>query len=216
MRPYFSTAAIVLAMLLFPATPQARAAESSCVKAYEAAIHPYWLIASDMLRFKTMFDNYDRLCSTHHADAIAALQPDADLLRAQVAADVKKVETVLARVFEDHLPAAVAPSCRDDSSARKRVKNNIAAAIRTQNKTVSARLEKSALGLRGGTDLVLCTQLAPHRKTVRKALGPDFENPLFEMTVINSTLATRDLAYRGKAIATWRGILADLKSAPAE
>jgi hypothetical protein len=201
------------ALALFFLLPAATRAEGDidCVKAYEQAVHPTWLIVSDILRFKTMFDNYDHLCTTYYPDDIAALQPASDILRAQTNRDVKNAERVIRVLFNDALPDAVSPACHDDKAARERVQKNLLSAMKTQSKTVSARLEKSALTIRNPEeDLKLCRDLKPLKKKVEKALGPELANPLFEMSVANSKFITRDARQRKGALLQYREILKTL------
>lgn len=202
---------LIAALALFftlPAPSRAAEDNADCLTAYEQAIHPYWLIVNDILRFKTMFDNYDRLCSLHYPDDIAALQPASDTLRAQTDRDVKNAEIVIKTLFKDILPDTVPASCRDDKAARERVQKNLLGAMKTQSKTIGARLEKSALSIRNpDDDLKLCRDLKPLAKKVEKALGPELANPLFEMSVANSKFITRDARQRKDALAVYRDIL---------
>lgn len=196
--------------LIFPAAPRAEEAPD-CIKAYEQAAHPYWLIVNDILRFKTMFDNYDRLCSTYYPDQIAALQPASDTLRAQTDRDIKNAERVIRILFDDRLPDAVSPACRDQKAVRDRVRKNLLRTMKTQSKTISARLEKSALTIRNPEDdLKLCRDLKPLKKKVEKALGPELANPLLEMSVANSKFITHDARQRKAAVTTYRDILKTL------
>jgi hypothetical protein len=209
-----------MAVLTLHAHPAMAAAEDDapdCLKAYEQAAHPYWLIVSDVLRFKTMFDNYDRLCTQHYPDDIAALQPAADTLRQQTNQDVQNAEAAIKSIFSNSLPGMVAPACADNKAARDKVQKNLLRAMKAQSKTVGARLEKSALTIRNpDTDLKLCRDLKPLSKKVFKALGPDLANPLFEMSVANSTFVARDSKARKQAFTIYRQTLDSLKSERAE
>lgn len=204
-------AASLALFLILPASVRAEDEKPDCLKAYEQAIHPYWLIVKDILHFKSMFDNYDRLCSLHYPDDIAALQPASDTLRAQTERDVKNAEAVIRTLFKDVLPGTVAESCRDDKAARDHVQKNLLGAMTTQSKTIGARLEKSALTIRNpDEDLKLCRDLKPLRKKVEKALGPELANPLLEMSIANSKFITRDARQRKDAILVYRDIVKTL------
>ena len=206
-RRILTIAALAIVILALPA-PSPAEEPPDCVNEYEQAVHPYWLIVSDILRFKTMFDNYDTLCSTHYPEHIAALQPASDTLRAQTERDVENAERVIRILFDQKLSGAVIPACRDNKTARERVQKNLLRAMKTQSKTVSARLEKSALTIRNPQDdLKLCRDLKPLTKKVEKALGPELANPLLEMSVANSKFITRDARQRKEAVATYREIL---------
>lgn len=205
-------AAITLALVtpLLPRT--ARAGDDSCLREYERAAQDYWLIVSDILRFKSMFDNYDHLCTRYYPDEIAALQGSADLLRRQVARDVADAEKAVRIVFDDRLPQDVIPECRDDKAARDRVRKNFTTAMKTQTKTVGARLEKSALTVANPEkSLKLCRELKKIEPAVVKKLGPDMAHPLFEMSKANSTFMTRDAKHRKAAFATYSDILGTLE-----
>src|SRR3982750_2090976 len=91
-------------LLVFLSAP-ARAED--CVAAYESSARPYMLIVNDILTYKVMFDNYDRLCSANYPQQIAALQPEADKLRAQVRLDAADAASVIKRLFRDTLPQQV-------------------------------------------------------------------------------------------------------------
>lgn len=212
-----------LALVFCPFShPQAEETPRSCIKAYEEAAGPYWLIVSDILRFKTMFDNYDRLCSTYYPDDIAALEPASGLLRAQTTRDVKNAERIVDLLFKDTTRLSVPAACQDDKAAREQVRKNLRQAMKTQSKTIGARLEKSALTISNpDQDLKLCRNLKPLKKKVEKALGPDLANPLLEMSAANSKFITRDSRQRKEAMTAYRSLLMKLdddaiKSAPAK
>ncbi len=209
-------AVLALIFLLILPAPLRAEDKPDCIRAYEEAAHPYWLIVSDILRFKTMFDNYDRLCSTHYPDHIAALQPASDKLRTQTERDVENAGRVIDILFDDTLPGTVAPACRDNKTARDRVRKNLLRAMKTQTDTVGARLEKSALTIRNPeADLKLCRDLKPLKKKVEKALGPELANPLLEMSIANSKFITRDARRRKAAVADYRDILKTLETTQA-
>lgn len=183
-----------------------------CVKAYETAIHGTWQIASDVLRFKTMFDNYDALCSQHYPDEMSALQGSVEKLRASTDIDAKNAEKVVRIVFDDVLPDRVDPACAKNKTARERVRKNVTKAMKTQTKTISARLEKSALSMPDpGAGVKICRDLKPLEKKVRKAIGDDFKNPLFEMSLANSKFMTRDEKKRRDDFALYRSVLDSLE-----
>lgn len=205
-------AAIALALMLLPPCAARAASDDSCLRDYERAAHDYWLIVSDIMRFKTMFDNYDQLCTRHYPDEIAALQDSADLMRRQVRRDVADAEKVVQTVFDERLPQVVAPECRDDKIARDRVRKNFTVAMKAQSKTVGARLEKSALTVANPEQsLKLCRELKKIEPVVVKKLGPDMAHPLFEMSKANSTFMTKDAKHRKAAFATYGDILGKLE-----
>jgi len=190
-----------LLMLLLPAPAQAA---ESCAAQYEKAAGAYRTITGDIMKFKAMFDDYDRLCRLYYPDDIAALQPAADHLRDQTGRDLKNMETAMAMIFDDALPQAVSAECADDAKARNKVKKSFLSAMDEKAKTLDLRMKKSAKSLQHPKDsLTLCTQLKPLKKKLEKALGPDLSNPLLEMSVMSRTLAKGEKHDR-KALKTYR------------
>lgn len=178
------------------------------MKDYERAAQPYWRIASDMMVFKSMFDDYDRLCTRYYPDDIAALQPGADALRAQTTADIKNASLVMDRVFDDVLPGDVAKDCSTDTNARDTVRKNFLGTLKSQSGRINARLEKSALSLQDpDKTLLLCRDLKKYAPKIQKALGPSLANPLLEMTALHSKVVTRDAKARKQALSVWRDTL---------
>jgi len=202
----------ILCGLLLAAIP-AKAAHASedCLVAYETAAQEYWMIVNDMLTFKVMFDEYDRLCSEHYPEQVEALQPEADLLRKQIQADIESAKDVAAFIFDETLPSAVPPSCSSDEKSRAEVKRNFLAAMATKTKTTGARLQKSAMTLHDPKDsLKLCRELKPLAKKIRKKLGPELEHPLLEMSALHSRFVTKDSTRRKDALAQYRSALKEL------
>lgn len=195
---------LITAMLMaFLLSAPARAAED-CVAAYEKAASPYRTITGDIMKFKAMYDDYDRLCRLHYPDDIAALQPVADALRDQTDRDLKNTTAAMAMIFDDALPKTVPAPCAADDKARIRVKKNFLTAMDAKAKTLDLRMKKSAKTLQQPKDkLTLCTQLQPLKKKVEKALGPDLANPLLEMSVMSRTLAKGE-KHNKKALKTYR------------
>lgn len=193
---------------LLIACPAPSRAEESCLKAYESAAQDYWLIVNDMLTFKVMFDEYDRLCTQYYPEQIEALQPSADLLRKTVKEDIGRVDDVMEKIFTDVLPSGVPDSCRADTASRDEVKTNFLSEVSRKSKTVGARLQKSALTLHDPKDqLKLCRELKPLSKKIVKKLGPDLNNPLLEMSALHSRYITKDSGRRKEALAHYRSAL---------
>ena len=179
-----------------------------CMDDYERAAQPYWRIASDMITFKSMFDDYDRLCTRYYPDDIADLQPAANTLRAQTDADIKNASLVMDRVFDDVLPGDVTQNCAADTAARDTVRKNFLGTLKNQSSRINARLEKSALSLQDpDKTLLLCRDLKKYAPKIEKTLGPGLENPLLEMTAIHSKIVTRDAKARKQALGVWRDTL---------
>lgn len=205
---------LILAAALMGGAGTARA-DNACVAEYETAAMPYWRIATDMAMFKAMFDDYDRLCTAHYPDEIAALQPDADRLRNQVDADIKSTRRVMSDIFADVLPKDVSPICAKDKTARNRVRKNLLTALDRQSDSTQARLRKSSTTLQDPKDnLKLCTDLKKLKPRITKALGPGLSNPLLEMTELHSRMITRDLKTRKDAFRMWRAAIDHQKKNP--
>ncbi len=199
---------VILAALCLPA--QIARAEPQCVREYEEKSLNYWRIVDDMLQLRVMFDNYDRLCSRYYPDEITALQDSADLLRGQVAADIKNVDRVIGTVFDDVLPQKVSTRCSNDKESRNTVKKAFLSTMKGKEKTLHARLERSALTLHNpGKDLKLCRDLKTYKPILEKKLGRDLASPLLEMSYYNSRYVTRDSGRRKEAYKIYRSILND-------
>ena len=197
------------AFLLPHATP-ARASEG-CVVAYEKEADKYWSIVSDIMKFKAMFDDYDRLCQAHYPEEIAALQPAADLLRAETDRDFKNTKSAMSHIFDETLPHRVGGSCADDATARNSVKRKFLSAMDHKSKTLEMRLKKSAKTLQSPKEnLTLCTQLKPMKPKIEKALGKGLQNPLLEMSVLNRIM-TRSPKHEKVALKSYREALKEIK-----
>ena len=201
-------AALFMALLLpardARATPQ-------CVKEYNDSSLDYWNIVNDMLQFKVMFDNYDRLCSRYYPDEIAALRSSADLLRRQVAIDMINADRVVSHIFDNTLSAKVSAQCRGDEESKQAVKAAFRATMQNKTRLMSARLEKSALTLRNPRkDLKLCRDLKKYKPVLEKKLGPGLTNPLLEMSELNSHHIAKDSARLREAYAVYRKTLNSL------
>lgn len=204
-------AAIAFALIILTGGTSVAAASADCIKAYERAVAPYWSIANDILTFKSMFDDYDRICTRHAPEVIESLQPRADRLRAQTDADIDNAKNVIRHVFAEILPGRVGQSCRDDSAARQQVEKNVLNAMTARSSSVNARLERSAAGLDGHvpeTTLQLCRTLPKLAPQVERVLGPDLKNPLLEMSALHARTVTRDARQRREALTLWRTIAA--------
>jgi hypothetical protein len=199
-------------LLLLSAAP-ARAED--CAAAYESSARPYMQIVNDILTYKVMFDNYDRLCSATYPKAIAALQPDADRLREQVKQDAGDAAAVVRRLFRETLPRQVPPACHDNKRAAKKAQKNLLAAMKARSRTLAKRLGRSGKTLPDPKeDLKLCAGLPDMAPAIRKALGPDLAHPLLEMSALNSKYITGESGGRARALADYRAALAELKPAP--
>lgn len=203
-----TTLILAITLLTGSAAHATDPAAGDCLNDYERAAQPYWRIASDMMVFKSMFDDYDRLCTRYYPDDIANLQPAADTLRAQTDADIKNASLVMNRIFDDVLPGDVAQNCTTDTTARDTVRKNFLGTLKSQSSRINARLEKSALSLQDpDKTLLLCRDLKKYAPKIQKTLGPDLENPLLEMTAIHSKIVTRDAKARKQALGVWRDTL---------
>ena len=200
-----------LLILCLPA-PHARADES-CQAEYERGADRYWTIIADIMQFKAVFDDYDRLCQLHYPDEIKALQPAADLLRAQTDRDIRNTKKAMTYIFDEILPRAVPATCMEDDSARNTVKKKFLAGMAQKSKMLELRMKKSAKTLQSPKEsLTLCQQLKPLKPKIEKALGPGLENPLLEMSVLNRAF-TKKPKHDKKALQTYRETL---KGLPAE
>lgn len=203
-------AAAVFALIVFTGGTNVAAADNTdCIKAYERAVAPYWSIANDILTFKSMFDDYDRICTRHAPEVIESLQPRADKLRAQTDADIVNAQKVIRHAFAETLPGRVGEDCRDDSAARQQVEKNVLSAMAARSNNVNARLERSAAGLGDQVPditLRLCRDLPKLAPQVERVLGPDLKNPLLEMSALHARTVTRDTRQRREALSLWRTI----------
>jgi hypothetical protein len=198
--------AILLCAFAYPAR-----AEENCAAVYEKEADKYWSIVSDIMKFKAMFDDYDRLCQAHYPEEIAALQPAADLLRTETDRDLSNTKAAMTHIFDAVLPGAVGGSCADDSTARNSVKKKFLGAMDHKSKTLEMRLKKSAKTLQSPKEnLTLCTQLKPMKPKIEKALGKGLQNPLLEMSVLNRTL-TRSPKHDKIALKSYRASLKEIK-----
>lgn len=189
--------------------PSAWAEESSCRGAYEDAADQYWPIIADIMQFKAVFDDYDRLCRLYYPEEIEALQPAADLLRDQTNREIARTEKAMQAIFDDILPQAVSPACRGDEQARKAVQKKFIAGMAQKSKTLELRMKKSAASLQKDS-LPLCQKLRPLKPKIEKILGPQLENPLLEMSVLNRAF-TKKPPFRKKTLKTYRQVLTTLK-----
>jgi hypothetical protein len=198
--------AILLCAFAYPAR-----AEENCAAVYEKEADKYWSIVSDIMKFKAMFDDYDRLCQAHYPEEIAALQPAADLLRAETDRDLKNTKAAMTRIFDGTLPTRVGETCADDNAARNNVKKKFLSAMDHKEKTLEARMKKSAKSLqRPKESLTLCTQLKPMKPQIEKVLGKGLENPLLEMSVLNRVM-TRSPKHDKVALKGYREALKEIK-----
>lgn len=189
--------------------PPARADES-CQAAYESAADQYWTIIGDIMQFKVMFDDYDRLCQKYYPDDIAALQPAADRLRQQTNQEIQNTKTAMNRIFDTVLPDNVPATCKNDDTARNAVKKKFMTAMTQRTKTLELRMQKSAKSLQNPKEnLPLCQQLKPLKPQIEKVLGPALRNPLLEMSILNRTF-TKKPAHQKAALKTYRDVLEKL------
>lgn len=193
--------------------PHAQSVQASegCAVAYEREADKYWSIVSDIMKFKIMFDDYDRLCQAHYPEEIAALQPAADLLRAETDRDLKNTKAAMTRIFDETLPTRVGEACAADDAARNSVKKKFLSAMDHKSKTLETRMKKSAKSLQSPKEnLTLCTQLKPMKPQIEKALGKGLQNPLLEMSVLNRVM-TRSPKHDKIALKGYREALKDIK-----
>ena len=191
----------------------ARAETPSCSVSYEDAADQYWSIIADIMQFKALFDDYDRLCRLHYPAEIEALQPSADLLRAQTDRDLANTKKAMIYIFDDILPQTVPAPCRDDTAARNGVKKKFLAAMAQKSKTLELRMKKSAKTLHSPKEsLTLCQALQPMKPKIEKALGKQLENPLLEMSVLNRAF-TKKPPHQKKALKTYRETLKKISAA---
>ena len=191
--------------------PAQAAGPSACLAAYETAATDYWRIVSDMVHFKTLFDNYDGLCQKYYPVEIEKLQPDADLLRAQVARDIRNVPPAMTKIFNDTLTAAVPPSCAKDTKSRDKIRRSFLTDMKKQLKTMEARMRKSAGTVRNPeTSLKLCRDLRALAPVIKKELGPELSTPLLTMSEVNRQYMVKDSAKLKSAFATYKKTLAAL------
>jgi len=210
---------LVLPVLSGGAVAFANTDENPCIKVYERAAAPYWRIASDMLTFQSMFDDYDRLCTKHFPDAMDSLQPGADQLRAQVKTDIENAAKSVQYIFANTLPNSVEKHCSDDEKSRKIVEKNFLAQMDEQSSRVAARLKRSAKSVTNPDEsLKLCRDLGQHAPKIQKILGPDLSNPLLEMTALHAQATRTNARPHRNALKIWRDALKniDSKSSPAE
>lgn len=194
-----------------PALAQPAGASEGCAVAYEKEADKYWSIVGDIMKFKAMFDDYDRLCQAHYPEEIAALQPAADLLRAETDRDLKNTKAAMTRIFDETLPQRVGEACAADETARNSVKKKFLSAMDHKTKTLETRLKKSAKSLQSPKEnLTLCTQLKPMKPQIEKALGKGLENPLLEMSVLNRAM-TRSPKHDKVALKGYRDALKEIK-----
>ncbi len=194
-------------LLIFLATP---ADANDCTAVWEQSARPYALIARDVLTYKAMFDNYDRLCSKNYPDEIKALQPDADRLRAQVKKDASDAQAVIKLLFRDVLPQQVPAECRK-GKAVKNIQAGMLKSLNAQALKMARRLQRSGRDLPDPKeDLKTCEQLPEYAPVIRKTLGPDLNHPLLEMSALNSEYITGTASDRAQALADYRAMLVKL------
>jgi hypothetical protein len=201
-------ALVVAGILILPAPATAQ----DCIRAYEAAATPYWRIAHDIQTFRAMFNDYDRLCSQHFPDAVNALQPRADRLRAQVQADFERTPKIIRHLFAHTLPHTVDKDCSGDETARKIVENNLLNTLKARADHTDKRLKRSAANVHNPDEsLKLCRDLGTHAPRIEKTLGPGLSNPLLEMTALHAQATrTADARHRA-ALKHWRAALKQIE-----
>jgi len=203
MRLFFA----IITSLLALSVP-ARAED--CAAAWEQSARPYALIARDVLTYKAMFDNYDRLCSKHYPDEIKALQPDADRLRMQVKKDASDAQAVMKLLFRDVLPQQVPAECRKGKAVKK-IQATMIKSLNAQALKMARRLQRSGKDLPDPKeDLKTCEQLPEYAPVIRKTLGPSLDHPLLEVSALNSEYITGTASDRAQALADYRAMLAKL------
>lgn len=164
------------------------------------------------MQFKAVFDDYDRLCQLHYPDDIKALQPTADLLRAQTDRDIRNTKKAMTYIFDEILPRDVPATCMQDNDARNAVKKKFLAGMTQKSKMLELRMKKSAKTLQSPKEsLTLCQQLKPLKPKIEKALGPGLENPLLEMSVLNRAF-TKKPKHDKKALKAYRETLKTLSA----
>ena len=211
----FVICAGLVACFIYP-SPPARAADGvadgavNCDVAYQNVAHDYWVIISDMLQFKSMFDHYDKICTTNAPETIEKLQPTADQLRTQVKRDITDARATITHLFDTKFASMVPPACKDDTKSRNGVKKSFLKNMDEKSTITNKRLEKSRHES-GANDpaLELCAQLPPLKKQITKRLGPDLAHPLLEMATLHSSLIRHAPKQRKKAFAIYRAALKD-------
>lgn len=203
MRLFF---AIITSVLVLSCPARA----DDCAAAWEQSARPYALIARDVLTYKAMFDNYDRLCSKNYPDEINALQPDADHLRAQVKKDAADAQAVMKLLFRDVLPQQVPAECRKGKAVKK-IQATMIKSLNVQALKMARRLQRSGKALPDPKeDLKTCEQLPDYAPVIRKTLGPGLDHPLLEMSALNSEYITGTSSDRAQALTDYRAMLAKL------
>lgn len=215
----FRTAIFCAGLLAcFATSSAARAADApNCDIAYQNVAQDYWVIVHDMIQFKSMFDHYDRICTEHAPDKIAALQPTADQLRTQVKRDIDDARAVMAYLFDHKFADMVPASCKDDKKSRDGTKKSFLKNMDDKASITQKRLDKGYVA-KGKADpaLTLCTNLAPMKVKVEKHLGPTLDHPLLEMATLHSSLIRHAPKQRKKAFALYRAALEDVRSNKAQ
>lgn len=214
----FRTAIFCAGLLACFAPSSARAADApNCDVAYQNVAQDYWVIVHDMIQFKSMFDHYDRICTEHAPDKIAALQPTADQLRTQVKRDIDDARAVMNYLFDNKFADMVPASCKDDKKSRDGTKKSFLKNMDDKASITQKRLDKGYVA-KGKADpaLTLCTNLAPMKVKVEKHLGPTLDHPLLEMATLHSSLIRHAPKQRKKAFALYRAALEDVRSKKAE
>lgn len=198
---------MIVALLILCLPASLARADESCQPEYERAADQYWTIIADIMQFKAVFDDYDRLCQLHYPEDIEALQPAADLLRAQTDRDIRNTKKAMAYIFDEILPQSVPAACATDDAARNAVKKKFLTAMTQKSKTLELRMKKSAKSLQSPKEsLTLCQQLKPLKPKIEKALGAGLENPLLEMSVLNRAF-TKKPKHDKKALKNYRETL---------
>lgn len=210
----FRTVILCAGLLACFAPSSAHAADAvNCDVAYQNVAQDYWVIVNDMVQFKSMFDHYDRICTQHAPDQIAALQPTANQLRAQVKRDIDNARAVMNHLFDETFPTMVPAACKGNAKAREGVKKSFLKNMDDKAAITQKRLDKGYV-TNGKDDpaLALCANLAPMKVKVEKHLGPTLEHPLLEMATLHSSLIRHAPKQRKKAFALYRAALDDVSA----
>lgn len=206
------TLALAALILFLPAPARA---EGLCSSAYQDAAEDYWRIVSDMSQYRALFANYDKLCQQYYPAEVEKLQPEADQLRASIAQDMNDAPAVITQIFNTRLPDAVSAQCAAEKITRATALRNFLKNMAARDKSLNARMNKSAKTLRDPeSDLKLCRDLPALAPKIRKALGPGLSTPLLTMSELNSRFMVGDSGRMKKAFTTYREMLQSLPPSP--
>lgn len=207
------TITLIAITISLSAHPARAAQDQTCSKAYEAAADDYWRIVSDIVQFKTLFDNYNTLCQKHYPKEIEKLQPDADTLRRQVAQDMKNVAPAMKEIFDTEIKSSVSKTCANENITRATIQRSFLHEVKMREQTLATRMKKSASTLRDPDESIkLCRDLAAFAPIIRKKLGPDLAMPLLTMSEMNRQYMVKDSKKLKNAFSVYRDTVLNLNA----